>query len=340
MAYDLEFEKPLADLEKKIVGLQRKGDRLKPDEHRQLQDAERELRRRTEEIYSNLTSWQTVQVARHKDRPYSLDYIRLICDDFFELHGDRLFSEDHAIVSGPATIGGHTVMLISQQKGRDNKERQYRNMGMPHPEGYRKTARLMRQAEKFGFPVVTLIDTSGAFPALEDEERGQGEAIAENLYLMSQLRVPIIAAVIGEGGSGGALAIGVADRVLILEYAIYTVVAPEAASNILWRDKSFAQQAADAMRISARELKSLGIVDEIVPEPLGGAHHNHRVAAENLKDALVKNLEELCALPVDQLLEQRYQKFRTIGKFGRLEGEENANEPESQENQKSQKIRS
>ncbi len=246
MAYDLEFEKPLADLEKKIASLQRKGDRLKPDEHRQLQDAERELRHRTEDIYNNLTSWQTVQVARHKDRPYSLDYIHLMCDDFFEMHGDRLFSEDHAIVAGPATIDGHTVMLITQQKGRDNKERIYRNMGMPHPEGYRKTARLMRQAEKFGFPVVTLIDTSGAFPALEDEERGQGEAIAENLYLMSQLRVPIITTVIGEGGSGGALAIGVADRVLIMEFAIYTVVAPEAASNILWRDKAFAQQAADA----------------------------------------------------------------------------------------------
>jgi acetyl-CoA carboxylase carboxyl transferase subunit alpha len=319
MAYDLEFEKPLADLEKKIAGLQRKGDRLKPDEHRQLQDAERELRHRTEDIYNNLTSWQTVQVARHKDRPYSLDYIHLMCDDFFELHGDRLFSEDHAIVAGPATIGGYTVMLITQQKGRDNKERIYRNMGMPHPEGYRKTARLMRQAEKFGFPVITLIDTSGAFPALEDEERGQGEAIAENLYLMSQLRVPIVTTVIGEGGSGGALAIGVADRVLIMEYAIYTVVAPEAASNILWRDKAFAQQAADAMRISARELKSLELVDELVPEPLGGAHHNHRVAAENLKVALVKNLKELSVLPVDQLLEQRYQKFRSIGKFGRAE---------------------
>ncbi|HVB24141.1 MAG TPA: acetyl-CoA carboxylase carboxyltransferase subunit alpha [Ktedonobacteraceae bacterium] len=325
MAYDLEFEKPLADLEKKIAGLQRKGDRLKPDEHRQLQDAERELRHRTEEIYNNLTAWQTVQVARHKDRPYSLDYIRLMCDDFFELHGDRLFNEDHAIVAGPATIAGQTVMLITQQKGRDNKERQYRNMGMPHPEGYRKTARLMRQAEKFGFPVITLIDTSGAFPALEDEEHGQGEAIAANLYLMSQLHVPIITTIIGEGGSGGALAIGVADRVLIMEYAIYTVVAPEAASNILWRDKAFAQQAADAMRISARELKSLELVDELIPEPLGGAHHNHRVAAESLKEALVRNLTALKALPVDELLEQRYQKFRTIGKFGRAEEEEAEN---------------
>ena len=317
MAYDLEFEKPLADIEKRILGLQRKGDRLKHDEYRQLQEAERELRRRTDEIYGNLTSWQTVQVARHKDRPYSLDYIQIMCDDFFELHGDRLYSEDHSIVAGPATIGGHTVMLITQQKGRDNKERQYRNLGMPHPEGYRKTARLMRQAEKFGFPVITLIDTSGAFPSLEDEERGQGEAIAANLYLMSQLRTPIITAVIGEGGSGGALALGVADRVLILEYAIYTVVAPEAASNILWRDKAFAQQAADAMRISARELKSLALVDEIIPEPPGGAHHNHRVAAENLKAALLTNLDALKAIPTDQLLEQRYQKFRAIGKFGR-----------------------
>ena len=322
MAYDLDFEKPLADLERKIAGLQRKGDRLRPEEHRQLQDAERELRHRTEDIYNNLTSWQTVQVARHKDRPYSLDYIRLMCDDFFELHGDRLFSEDHAIISGPAHLDGQTVMLICHQKGRDNKEKQYRNMGMPHPEGYRKAARLMQQAEKFGFPVITLIDTSGAFPGLEDEERGQGEAIAFNLYLMSQLRVPIITAIIGEGGSGGALAIGIADRVLIMEFAIYTVVAPEAASNILWRDKAFAQQAADAMRISARELKSLDLVDELIPEPLGGAHHNHRVAAENLKAALLKNLTELNAISMDKLLEQRYQKFRNIGKFGRAEEQE------------------
>lgn len=317
MAYDLEFEKPLADLEKKITALQRKGDRLKPEEHVQLQEAERDLRRRTEEIYNNLTSWQTVLVARHKDRPYSADYIRLMCDDFFELHGDRSFGDDHAIMAGVASIDGNKVMLICHQKGRDTKEKQFRNLGMPHPEGYRKAARLMQQAEKFGFPIICLIDTSGAFPALGDEERGQAEAIAANLYLMARLRVPIIAAVIGEGGSGGALAISVADRILMLEYSIYAVASPEAAASILWHDKSFAPQAAEAMRISARELKALSLIDELIPEPPGGAHHNYRAAAENLKAALLNHLAELMLMPVDELLEKRYQKFRHIGKFGR-----------------------
>lgn len=321
MAYDLEFEKPLAELEKKILGLQRKGDRLKPDEHKQLQEAERDLRRRTEEIYCQLSSWQTVLVARHKDRPYSADYISLIFDDFFELHGDRAFSDDHAIMSGLAKLDGDTVMLICHQKGRDLKEKQFRNLGMPHPEGYRKSARLMQQAEKFGFPVICLIDTSGAFPGLGDEERGQSEAIASNLYLMARLRVPIIAVVIGEGGSGGALAISVADRLLMMEYSIYTVAAPESAALILWRDKAFAPQAAEAMRISARELKAIDLIDGLILEPLGGAHHNHRVAADNLKAALLRQLAVLKQLPVDELLEQRYQKFRSIGKFGRAKEE-------------------
>src|SRR5712691_1838612 len=213
MAYDLEFEKPLAELERKIMSLQRKGDRLKPDEHKQLQEAERELRRRSEEIYKNLSSWETVMVARHKDRPYSSDYIHLMCEDFFELHGDRSFSDDHAIVAGPAKLGDAQVMLVCHQTGRDMKEKQFHNLGMPHPEGYRKAGRLMQQAEKFGFPIISLIDTPGAFPGLADEERGQSEAIAANLYLMSRLQVPIIAVVIGEGGSGGALAISVADRI-------------------------------------------------------------------------------------------------------------------------------
>src|SRR5207249_11811688 len=251
MAYELEFEKPLAELEKKIIGLQRKGERLRPDEHKQLQEMERDLRHRTEEIYSQLTSWQTVLVARHKDRPYAADYIRLMCEDFFELHGDHAFGDDHAIIAGPAKLDGNTVMLVCHQKGRDMKEKQFRNLGMPHPEGYRKAGRLMQQAEKFGFPVICLIDTPGAFPGLPDEERGQSEAIAANLYLMSRLQVPIIAVVIGEGGSGGALAIGVADRILMLEHSIYTVAMPEASASILWRDKVFAPQAAEAMRISA-----------------------------------------------------------------------------------------
>jgi acetyl-CoA carboxylase carboxyl transferase subunit alpha len=315
MAYDLEFEKPLGELEKKIINLQRKGDRLKPEEHQQLQEAERELRRQTEEIYNHLTAWQTVQVARHKDRPYTADYVRVICDDFFELHGDRTYADDHSIMAGVAKLDGQTVMLIGHQKGRDMKEKQFRNLGMPHPEGYRKTARLMKQAEKFGFPIICLIDTSGAFPALGDEERGQAEAIASNLYLMARLHVPIIATVIGEGGSGGALAISVADRILMLEHTIYAVASPEAAANILWRDKSFAPQAAEAMRITARELKSLDLIDELIPEPLGGAHHNYRTAADNLKAALLRNLDALQQLPIDELLEQRYQKFRNIGEF-------------------------
>jgi len=316
MAYDLEFEKPLAELEKKIISLQRKGDRLKPDEYKQLQEAERELRRRTEEMYKNLTSWETVQVARHKDRPYSLDYIRLMCEDFFELHGDRSFSDDHAIVAGPAKLGVENVLLVCHQKGRDMKEKQFHNLGMPHPEGYRKAGRLMQQAEKFGFPVICLIDTPGAFPGLADEERGQSEAIAANLYLMSRLQVPIIAVVIGEGGSGGALAISVADRILMLEHSIYTVAMPEASASILWRDKGYAPQAAEAMRISAKELKALDLIDELISEPLGGAHHNYRLTADNLKATLLSKLTELHMLPVEELLEKRYQKFRKIGKYG------------------------
>ena len=316
MAYDLEFEKPLAELEKKVHALQRKGEHLKPDERLQIHKAEQELHNRTEEIYKHLTAWQTVQVARHKDRPYAADYIRLMCDDFFELHGDRSFGDDHAIMAGPAKLDGNSVILVCHQKGRDMKEKQFHNFGLAHPEGYRKSARVMQQAEKFGFPIICLIDTSGASPAMPDEERGQAEAIAFNLYLMPRLCVPIIAAVIGEGGSGGALAISIADRILMLEHSIYTVASPEAAASILWRDNAFAPQAAEAMRISARELKALNLVDELVPEPLGGAHRNHRVAADNLKAALLKHLLELKRLPIDELLERRYQKFRTIGKFG------------------------
>ncbi|HYK86664.1 MAG TPA: acetyl-CoA carboxylase carboxyltransferase subunit alpha [Ktedonobacteraceae bacterium] len=319
MAYDLEFEKPLAELERKIAGLQRKGDRLKPDEHAQLQEAERELARRTQDIYSKLTAWQTVLVARHKDRPYSLDLIKLIFDDFFELHGDRLFGDDHAIVTGPAKLDGRTVMLVCQQKGRGIKEKQLCNFGMPHPEGYRKAARVMRQAEQFGFPIICLIDTPAAYPGLGAEERGQAEAIASNLYLMTRLRVPIIAVVIGEGGSGGALAISIADRILMLEFSIYSVAPPEAAANIMWRDPAFAPQAAEAMRISARELKELDLVDGLIPEPLGGAQRDYRQTAENIRAALLTELSDLQQYAINELLEKRYQKFRNIGKFGRIE---------------------
>jgi acetyl-CoA carboxylase carboxyl transferase subunit alpha len=316
MAYDLEFEKPLAELEKKINALQRKGDRLKPDELVQLQTLENELRNRTEEIYKNLTAWQTVQVARHKDRPYSLDYIKFMCDDFFELHGDRSYADDHAIVAGPATLDGQTVMLVCQQKGRDMKEKQFRNLGMPHPEGYRKAQRMMRQAEKFGFPIITLIDTSGASIALPDEERGQSEAIADNLYVMFRLRVPIIAAVTGEGCSGGALGISIADRILMMEHSYYTVAAPEAAADILKFGSAHASLAAESQRIKASDALAFHIADELVPEPCGGAHRNYRQASEALKASLIKHLADLKQLSIDELLEKRYQKFRSMGHFG------------------------
>jgi acetyl-CoA carboxylase carboxyl transferase subunit alpha len=315
MAYDLEFEKPLADLEKKLTALQRKGEKLKPEEQRQIKALEAELREKTAEIYSKLTSWQCVQVARHKDRPYTVDYIKLMCEDYFELRGDRRFGDDRAIQGGLAVIDGRTVMLIGHQKGRDTREKMECSFGLAHPEGYRKALRLMRQAEKFGMPIVTLIDTSGASPDLASEERGQSQAIAENLLVMAGLRVPVVAVVIGEGGSGGALALGVANRVLMLEFAIYTVAAPEAAASILWRDTIYASQAAEAMKVDAKALYQLGLVDELIPEPLGGAHRNHQEAAKALKAAILKHLGELAALNQEQLVQQRFEKFRAVGKF-------------------------
>src|SRR5882724_3839102 len=300
MPYDLEFEKPLVELEKKIHALQRKGDRLKADDQSQLQALESELQTRTKELYKGLNAWQTVQVARHKNRPYTLDYLKFMCDDFFELHGDRIYGDDHAIVAGPATLDDQTIMFVCHQKGRgDMKEIQYRNMGMPHPEGYRKSQRLMRHAEKFGFPIVTLIDSPGASVALSDEERGQSEAIASSLYLMFQLRVPIIAVVTGEGCSGGALAISVADRILMLEHSYYTVAAPEAAADILKFGSAHAALAAEGQRIRACDALEFKIADELIPEPPGGAHRDHRAAADALKTALTKHLAVLKELPTE-----------------------------------------
>jgi acetyl-CoA carboxylase carboxyl transferase subunit alpha len=315
MAYDLEFEKPLAELEKKLTALQRKGGKLKPGEREQITALEAELQQKTAEIYSNLSSWQCVQVARHKDRPYTLDYVKLICDDYFELRGDRRFGDDRAIQGGLVVIDGRTMMLIGHQKGRDTKEKLECSFGLAHPEGYRKALRLMQQAEKFGMPIVTLIDTSGASPDLASEERGQSQAIAENLLVMAGLKVPIVAVIIGEGGSGGALALGVANRVLMLEFSIYTVAAPEAAASILWRDTIYAPQAAEAMKVQAKALHQLGLVDELIPEPLGGAHRNHEETARNLKAAILKHLDDLASLSQEQLVQQRFEKFRAVGKF-------------------------
>lgn len=315
--YDLDFEEPLADLAHQISMLQQKNG-LNSAEKARLVALQQELSRQTSDLYARLDSWQTVLVARHKDRPYAADYLRFLCSDFLELHGDRAFGDDHAIIAGPGEIDGQVVMFIAQQKGRDVKEKQFRNFGMPHPEGYRKAHRLMLQAEKFHFPLICLVDTPGAFPGLEDEERGQSEAIAANLYLMARLRTPTISVVIGEGGSGGALALSVTDRLLMLEHSVYTVAAPEAAASILWRDTAFASQAAEAMQISARHLIQTPVVDDLVPEPPGGAHRDHNQMALRLKEVLLKHLYELQQLSLDELLDKRYQKYRGLGPFLQL----------------------
>ncbi|MGQ9548849.1 MAG: acetyl-CoA carboxylase carboxyltransferase subunit alpha [Roseiflexus sp.] len=263
----------------------------------------------------SLTPWDKVQLARHMQRPRTLDYIRGLCDDFVELHGDRRFGDDTAIVGGVATFEGRTVVLVGHQKGRDARENIRRNFGMPHPEGYRKALRLFRHAEKFGFPVICFIDTPGANPNRESEERGQANAIAENILTLAGLKTPIVACVIGEGGSGGALAIGVADRILMLEHAIYSVASPEAAASIIWRDAAKAPDAARAMRITAQDLLELGIIDEIVPEPAGGAHTDLPAMVATLGNALSRNLSHLLGLDIETLLERRYERYRAIGRY-------------------------
>jgi acetyl-CoA carboxylase carboxyl transferase subunit alpha len=306
----LDFEKPIAELERKIEEL-RGNEKAK----KELREVELQLDELKREVYSNLTPWQRVKLARHPKRPYSLDYINLILTDFIEFHGDRGFADDKAIVAGPAKLDDIAIMVIAQQKGKDTKENIWRNFGMMHPEGYRKALRLMRQAEKFSMPVLCIIDTPGAFPGIGAEERGISEAIALNLREMTSLKTPIIAVVIGEGGSGGALGIGVANIVLMLENAYYSVITPEGAAAILWRDAAKAPQAAEALKITAQHLLGLGVIDEIVPEPLGGAHRDYETTAANLKKVLKKYFLQLSSLPIDQLLEQRYQKFRNMGKF-------------------------
>lgn len=311
----LEFEKPIFELELKIKELQVFSASKKIALEPELKKLTAKLEKMKTEIYSNLTPWQRIQIARHPERPFTLDYIRMMTSDFIELHGDRQFADDLAIVGGFAQINGVKVMLLGHQKGRDTKENVMRNFGCAHPEGYRKAMRLMQLAEKFGLPIVVFIDTPGAYPGVGAEERGQAQAIAENLRDMTHLKTPIVAAIIGEGGSGGALGIGIADRVCILQHAYYSVISPEGCASILWRNAIKAPQAAEALKITAEHLRTFGVVDEIIPEPLGGAHHDPLKTASDLKGTLLKYIKELTKIPKEELLEQRYGKFRKIGTF-------------------------
>ena len=316
MKHVFDFEKQLAKSREELEELRRKHS-AKPTERlaTQIADLERKTNEMAVSLYSNLSPWQRVQIARHPQRPYLLDYARLCFDDFMELHGDRHFGDDNAMPGGLATLNGRKVVLIGHQKGRDTKENLLRNFGSAHPEGYRKALRLMRMAEKFSLPVIALIDTPGAYPGIGAEERNIAEAIAFNLREMMTLRTPMISVVIGEGGSGGALGIGVTDRVLILENAYYSVISPEGCAAILWKHRQHAPEAAQALKISARDLQGLGIVDAVIPEPLGGAHYDHHEAADALKTGLETALDEVTGIPIDELLEQRYEKFRAFGKY-------------------------
>ena len=312
----LDFEQPIAELEAKIEELRFLG----ADSELNIADEVEKLRARsralTNSIFGSLTPWQITQLARHPQRPYVLDYIPLVFTEFQELHGDRMYADDQAIVAGPARLAGSPVMVIGQQKGRDTKERVRRNYGMPKPEGYRKALRLMKTAERFGLPLVTLIDTPGAYPGVGSEERNQSEAIARNLFEMAELRVPIISCVIGEGGSGGALAIGVCDRLLMLQYSIYSVISPEGCASILWKSADRRELAAEAMGITAQRLARLNLIDEIIPEPMGGAHREPQVMAQSLREALARQVAKLAALPIDVLLDERQRRLRGFGVYG------------------------
>src|ERR1700736_696041 len=311
----LDFEKPILELQRRLQDLKEHSDEHELNFDSEVAAMEAKIEATRREIYDNLTAWQRVQIARHTQRPFALDYIERCFTDWIELHGDRLFADDKAMPSGLAKLGTQRCVVITHQKGRDTKENVMRNFGCAHPEGYRKALRLMRLAEKFGMPIISLIDTPGAFPGIGSEERHIAEAIAVNLREMMQLRVPIVAAVIGEGGSGGALGIGVADRVLILENAYYSVISPEACSAILWRDRRHAAEAAEALKLTAADLLRLNVVDEVVPEPQGGADRDYDLAAANLGTALRHNLNSLLQIPTEQLLKKRYNKFRDLGNF-------------------------
>jgi len=312
----LDFEQPIAELEAKIEELRflaEDSDLNTGDEIEKLRAKARTL---TSSIFANLTPWQITQLARHPQRPYTLDYVPLVFTEFQELHGDRMYADDQSIIGGVARLAGQPIMLIGQQKGRDTKERVRRNYGMPKPEGYRKARRLMLTAERFGLPVVTLIDTPGAYPGVGSEERNQSEAIARNLFDMARLAVPIVSCVIGEGCSGGALAIGVCDRLLMMQYSVYSVISPEGCASILWKSPDRRELAAEAMGITAERLSKLNLLDEVIPEPLGGAHREPQVMAERLRDALTRHLGELTAMPVDKLLAGRQQRLRGFGVYG------------------------
>lgn len=308
-----DFEKPIADLQQQIEKVKQVSEKTKVNMSSTLSELELRLAKARNTIYSNLTGWQKVQISRHPERPYTLQYIELMCDDFIEMHGDRTVKDDKAIVGGFASINGQTVMVIGHQKGANTKMRQYRNFGMANPEGYRKALRLMKIAEKFNKPVITLIDTPGAFPGLEAEERGQGEAIARNLLEMSVLRVPIICVVIGEGASGGALGIGIGDRVLMLEHSWYSVISPENCSAILWRTWDYKERAAESLKLTAENMLENKLIDGIIPEPLGGAHYDPAKMAETLKSRILSDLEILRTKDTDTLVNERIEKFTSMG---------------------------
>jgi acetyl-CoA carboxylase carboxyl transferase subunit alpha len=311
----LDFEKPIAELEQKLDELRGHSRENNVNLDPEVRRMESKIEEMKKQVYLNLTAWQRVQIARHTARPYTLDYLQLSFSDFVELHGDRRFADDPSMPGGLATIGRHKCAVVGHQKGRDTKENIKRNFGCANPEGYRKAARLMRMAEKFGLPFVALIDTPGAYPGIGAEERHIAESIAVNIRDMMTLRAPTVAVVIGEGGSGGALGIGVCDRVLMLENAYYSVISPEGCAAILWKHRKHAPEAAEALKLTARDLQELKLVDDVVPEPLGGAHQDHETAIGNLRKAVVLHLDELARIPIEKLLEQRYEKFRRMGFF-------------------------
>jgi acetyl-CoA carboxylase carboxyl transferase subunit alpha len=316
----LEFEKPVETLEAKIESLKKAhDDHPTIDVNKELNSLQEKLEAMQHKIFDNLTAWQISQVSRHPQRPYTQDYIQGIFKNFKELHGDRAYSDDPAIIGGLAEFEGQSVMVIGHQKGRDIKERQHRNFGMPRPEGYRKALRLFKLAEKFSLPIITLIDTPGAYPGIGAEERGQSEAIARNLYVMTELQVPIISLVIGEGGSGGALALGVSDRLSMLEFSTYSVISPEGCASILWKKAEMAEVAADTLGITSTKLKKLGLVDEIVSEPLGGAHRDYKFTMKNVKQTIKNQLIQLKATSIDELLENRYQRLTSFGQHSHSE---------------------